>query len=424
MARTKRVTVIAWLLTAVIALVMFFTAGYFLIRKLSEESPASTDGLLAQVSLRFDGQEITAYSGSLTAPDGSSVFVPAGEMPTIVQNDFKGGFTFASVPVSNTVTIEETGFEGNAEGFESFIPEENGDFTVTVSAVFEQAEFSGEITWKLIIRYDANVSFGITATEVVSGDAFVLYGENLRSSDLTVTLDYPYEPHITFLEDGGCVSYIPVNHLRTTGDYVAHVTYMGEKSDIRYHVTEAEFSVQHLTVDEGTRSGTVGNSTAQDEYSNILIPLFESFDDNFYWEELFIQPVEGEVTTDYGAIRYTNDDPTPSRHAGVDFAAAQGTPIAASNSGKVLYAGKLIMTGNTVLIEHGMGLHTLYYHMDSLACETGDMVRQGDIVGTVGMTGYATGPHLHFEVMVGFQSINPWHAFDGTSGFYKMRDYL
>ena len=83
-----------------------------------------------------------------------------------------------------------------------------------------------------------------------------------------------------------------------------------------------------------------------------------------------------------------------------------------------MFADFVIMTGNTVVIEHGAGLKTIYMHLSEIDCAEGDIVEQGDIIGLVGSTGYSTGPHLHFEVRIGDQSVSPWPLIDGTSDIY------
>ena len=81
-------------------------------------------------------------------------------------------------------------------------------------------------------------------------------------------------------------------------------------------------------------------------------------------------------------------------------------------------AEEIIYTGNTVVIEHGGGLKTYYYHMDSIEVKEGQIVERGALIGTVGSTGYSTGAHLHFEVKMGRSSLSPWELFDGSSEVY------
>ena len=120
----------------------------------------------------------------------------------------------------------------------------------------------------------------------------------------------------------------------------------------------------------------------------------------------FIVPVAGRVTSGFGSRVH----PISGRvrmHTGVDFGASTGTPILAADSGVVVSAGWRNGYGNTVLIDHGNGLATLYGHQSRLAVRAGQSVAQGDVIGYVGSTGNSTGPHLHFEVRKGGTPVNP-----------------
>lgn len=94
-------------------------------------------------------------------------------------------------------------------------------------------------------------------------------------------------------------------------------------------------------------------------------------------------------------------------HRGLDFSLAPGTPVPAANAGKVLAAEPFVLSGNTVLVDHGQGLITGYFHLSEFKVKAGDLVGKGDIVGLVGSTGRSTGPHLHWSVYVQGQSVNP-----------------
>ena len=96
-----------------------------------------------------------------------------------------------------------------------------------------------------------------------------------------------------------------------------------------------------------------------------------------------------------------------SFHRGTDFAAPEGTPVLAALSGKVVFAGYLTLTGNTVIIDHGWGLMTLYAHMSKICVKKGWFVRRGTVIGRVGSTGFSTGPHLHFGVYLRDTPVDP-----------------
>ncbi|WP_175548382.1 M23 family metallopeptidase [Lutispora thermophila] len=130
------------------------------------------------------------------------------------------------------------------------------------------------------------------------------------------------------------------------------------------------------------------------------------------YEGVFIAPVDAEINTEFGAMRYVNGVRS-SVHSGLDFKAKKGTPVMASNNGKVVLAMELNASGNTVILDHGLNIYTSYCHLDTISVEVGDMVQKGDIVGNVGSTGYSTGPHLHWTFSIGRQSTNPIPFMEG-----------
>ncbi len=125
----------------------------------------------------------------------------------------------------------------------------------------------------------------------------------------------------------------------------------------------------------------------------------------------FIVPIPaGRRTSGYGDRReydYSDGSKGYSVHLGVDIASPTGTPVPACGRGRVVFADTRILTGNTVVIEHLPGLFSVYYHMSSIAVKKDDIVEKGQVVGAVGMTGFATGPHLHWEVEATGVAVDP-----------------
>ena len=122
----------------------------------------------------------------------------------------------------------------------------------------------------------------------------------------------------------------------------------------------------------------------------------------------FIWPVEGRISGRFGYRRIYNKTITGSSHSGTDIAAPAGTPIKASADGVVVLAEPdLFYTGGTILIEHGSGLFSSYSHMQKLYVKESDKVKQGDVIGEVGATGRATGPHVHFVLDWQGVRVNP-----------------
>jgi murein DD-endopeptidase MepM/ murein hydrolase activator NlpD len=118
-----------------------------------------------------------------------------------------------------------------------------------------------------------------------------------------------------------------------------------------------------------------------------------------------VWPVSGPINSPYGPRCLPNGD--CSFHPGIDIGASSGTPIKAAAAGTVIYSGWMEGYGNLVVIDHGSGLATAYAHQSSIAAGNGATVAQGQVIGYVGCTGYCFGPHLHFEVRVNGEPVNP-----------------
>lgn len=119
------------------------------------------------------------------------------------------------------------------------------------------------------------------------------------------------------------------------------------------------------------------------------------------WSGLFLRPTDGPISTDFGGARAINDGPPGPGHTGTDLADDEGTPVRLAAPGRVVWAGAMPIRGNAVLVDHGAGVKSGYHHLSAIAVAVGDTILPaGTIVGAVGATGFATGPHLHWEVTV------------------------
>ncbi len=124
------------------------------------------------------------------------------------------------------------------------------------------------------------------------------------------------------------------------------------------------------------------------------------------WQGGFSAPVPGEVSGAFGTRRLFNGE-LVSRHNGVDFRAASGDPVAAAGSGVVRLGKELFYSGNAVIVDHGAGIFTSYSHLSRIEVTPGQRVARNEILGRVGATGRATGPHLHWGVKLNGVSVNP-----------------
>jgi murein DD-endopeptidase MepM/ murein hydrolase activator NlpD len=126
-----------------------------------------------------------------------------------------------------------------------------------------------------------------------------------------------------------------------------------------------------------------------------------------HWDEPFVRPVPGCMTSPFGNLRMHNGKPTGSYHSGLDLRGASGTPIVATAAGTVRIARMLNVHGGTIGIDHGQGVTSTYLHMSGFAVKEGAAVGKGDVVGFVGTTGRSTAPHLHWAIAVNGHQVNP-----------------
>lgn len=134
------------------------------------------------------------------------------------------------------------------------------------------------------------------------------------------------------------------------------------------------------------------------------------------WEGAFVQPRNTKVFSNFAetrTYRYQGQDVDTQLHMGYDLASVKRSPVPAANAGVVIFAAPLTIYGNTVVVDHGWGLQTLYGHLSTLEVKEGDEVKKGQVLGRTGATGLAIGDHLHFEVLIQGVSVTPVEWWDG-----------
>jgi len=125
-----------------------------------------------------------------------------------------------------------------------------------------------------------------------------------------------------------------------------------------------------------------------------------------YLRRPFILPLESAITSEFGKARLYNGT-LKGYHSGTDFRAKVGTPIKAANDGRVVLCKDRFYSGGTVIVDHGAGLYSCYFHMSQFAVKKGDRIKRGDLLGLSGASGRVTGPHLHFAVRLYGVQVDP-----------------
>ncbi|MBI4498966.1 MAG: M23 family metallopeptidase [Chloroflexi bacterium] len=184
-------------------------------------------------------------------------------------------------------------------------------------------------------------------------------------------------------------------------DTVGQVTTLRETLE----VVATDWPVEHITLPPG-QGDLLAPSIVQAEW-DLLRTVSGQSTALPRWRGLFLPPANGPTSSPFGIRRSYNGGPPTGQHQGLDFAVAAGTPIRAAAAGKVVLAQTLAVRGNAVLIDHGAGVVTGYYHMSESLVQEGQEVEQGATIGKAGATGLATGPHLHWDLIVSGVNVDP-----------------
>jgi murein DD-endopeptidase MepM/ murein hydrolase activator NlpD len=203
---------------------------------------------------------------------------------------------------------------------------------------------------------------------------------------------------------------LPVSASTRAGGYHATVYWKGAdgmtgSATIPIQVRPRRFGIQKLRLSTKQERKYSAPDTAR-EYKLIGAAL-DTVSPERLWRGNFVMPVTGRISTEYGLQRYVNGH-FDYRHRGLDIAAKQGTPVKAAAPGMVTLADESFqLHGRTVVIDHGQGTSTLYLHMSAIEVSPGETVTQGQVIGRVGATGIATGPHLHYAVYAYHEAVDP-----------------
>jgi murein DD-endopeptidase MepM/ murein hydrolase activator NlpD len=224
-------------------------------------------------------------------------------------------------------------------------------------------------------------------------------GTSATSPELVLgDVDHREKPSVynVFFADGNReIALLGIDAEAKPGKRPLAVRWQGGETNAWIQIKAKKFPTERLTVEPKyvePPAEVVGRILAEKDR---LDQLWRQAGSERLWHQPFVRPIDGVPNSAFGLQRILNGE-RRSPHGGVDFPAQAGLPVHAANAGRIALAEELYFTGNTVVIDHGLGLYTVYAHLSEIDVRVGDLVPEGRVIGRVGATGRATGPHLHW----------------------------
>jgi murein DD-endopeptidase MepM/ murein hydrolase activator NlpD len=224
-------------------------------------------------------------------------------------------------------------------------------------------------------------------------------------------LDKKYQIFDHPLKAKTAYSIIPISYYEKAGIKELKIEYkLNGKNEIGFFmldIKDGDYKKEKITVQSSKVNPTdkkVKERTSR-EYAE-AIKIYGTITPKNYLLSKFIMPLDSDITSEFGKARVYNET-LKGFHSGTDFRAKTPVPIKSSNDGVVVLAKERFYAGNSVIVDHGRGIYTCYYHLSEFKVKKGDKVKKGQILGLSGSSGRVTGPHLHFAVMLGGVQVDP-----------------
>ena len=244
------------------------------------------------------------------------------------------------------------------------------------------------------------------SSNVPGGVAVIPLGSVAAVSDVPQTWLVD-QPVLVTSDNGQWVAVVGLPLNITPGSHELRVKMGGQTKTLDFVVNTKDYPEQRITLKDKSK---VDLSPVNEARATREIAVIKELKRN--WRPAkntdldFILPAEGELSSRFGLRRFFNEEPR-APHVGLDLAVARGTPVKASAQGWVLAVDDYFFNGKTIFVDHGNGLITMYCHLDQIDVKAGESVSKGQLIGLSGETGRATGPHLHWSVILNGAMVDP-----------------
>lgn len=333
---------------------------------------------------------------------------------------------FSIEPDWSLVTVKDGDiiiFSDSHKELSSFSYSKDAMLSVTAEAKWNKtpdSEYYGSTVASFTLSSNAPASFSISSGSCYPGELISILCKNCHNGEITLSGDLNGAENARIIDYcGEKIILLPVNVTTPKGDYELKVKGEGLEQSFLLKVNEKSFATETLA-----NLSFNDLKSAHEQEEEALKEIFKSSSDTALWSGNFSVPVSGEdswISTRFGSFIKAEGYNGSIRHFGVDYVQLPSTFIAASNDGEVVFAGKLPYSGNTVIVDHGLGYFTVYSCLDTISVTKGMKVFRSQTLGTLGNSGITGGNYLHFDVRIWGVSVNPHTVLGTTPDFFDLK---
>jgi len=264
------------------------------------------------------------------------------------------------------------------------------------------------VTGGTIVMSAPSPDVSLSSSSIPQGDLVLIRVKGVAGETPRVTWLNKEVYLVSDREKTSWVGFVAADLKANPGTYpmVIEMSPSGSKKNLKITITEKKYGVRRLTLPKKMVDLDEQTLKRVRKESRIMKKLWIAPYAKPLWEGPFLRPVTGEVVGPFGRNSIINEQPR-SPHSGVDLRAERGTPVKVMNHGRVVFTGDHFFTGLTVVIDHGGGIQSMFFHLDKILVQENQRVTKGEVLGLVGSTGRATGPHLHLGVRINGARVDP-----------------
>ncbi|TLD96555.1 M23 family metallopeptidase [Helicobacter jaachi] len=239
----------------------------------------------------------------------------------------------------------------------------------------------------------------------------------IYTTDKPITLSYD-KKSLHFMpnpaKNGAFIAFVPIGYYEKGSKILKN----GKEVVLKINILQKSYKKEQITVSQDKVGDSQQIAQRIERERQDMLKVYGTITKQRLWDKPFIAPLDSVITSPYGSARVFNNT-IKSYHGGTDFRASIGTDIKASNDGKVALVQDRFLSGKSVVIDHGAGVYSVYFHLSAFNVKVGQSVKQGQIIAKSGDTGRVSGAHLHFGIVINGTNVDAMDFIEQVNTLFK-----